>query len=161
MRSARTRFSTIAGALIAIGVVLAVAVHLTEQVRGTSASSSLAAVGMTGREAALAPGIGSAVTVLERAAATESGRARLVVYALVPQGMARAEVEVELSRLAESLYRDNPRICALAIRGYSSEGQRADLGDNAPCALVWSPDGLGWAGDGRADFDKHFKYASR
>jgi len=155
MRIARTRFSSIGGALLAIGVVLAVAFHISEQIRGTGGSPTIAAVGLRGQE----PVAALAFNVLERADASEQGRARMVVHVIVPQGVAPAQVEAELGRLAESIYHENPRICAMAILGYSSAQQRASAGDNAPWTLLWSPDGCGWAGDARNDFDKHLTAA--
>jgi hypothetical protein len=155
MRSVHRRFSSIGGALLAIAVVLAIALHISEQIRdstrATGGSSTIAAVGVREQEPIAAP----ALTVLDRADATDRSRARLVVRVVVPQGAGRTQIEAELGRLAESIYRDNPRICAIAILGYSSVEQRTSSGDNAPWLLTWSPDGLGWAGDARNDFDKH------
>lgn len=155
MRKARTRFSSIAGALLVIGAVLAVAMHISELREGTGASS-LAAVGMTGEAAQVSAAVAPTVNVLDRTDATEQGRARIIVHALVPQAD-RATIETELTGLAQRIYQDNPSVCAIAILGYSSESERATRGDEAPWTLVWSPDGLGWAGDVQNDYDKHIQ----
>jgi hypothetical protein len=155
MRRSRTRLSSIAGALLAIGAVLAVAMHISEMREGAG-TSSLAAVGMRGQPVPVSAEVAPIISILDQIDATEQGRARVVVHALVAQAD-RATVERELSRLADRLYRDTPAVCAMAILGYSSEGQRAALGDEAPWSLVWSPDGLGWAGDARNDYSKHIQ----
>ena len=155
MRRSRTRLSSMAGALLAIGAVLVVAMHISEMREGTG-PSSLAAVGMTGEAAQVSAAVTPSVNVIDRADATEQGRARIIVHALVPQAD-RATIESELTRLAQRLYQDDPSICAIAILAYSSESERATLGDEAPWSLVWSPDGLGWAGDMQNDYGKHIQ----
>jgi hypothetical protein len=156
MRSPTARLSGIGGALIVIGVLLAVAIYVGEQMRGSGETPSLAAVGVRSEAAPVAPVI-PLTTVLERADATENGRARILVHALIPQPAEPAHVEAELKRLADTLYQDNPGICAMAILGYFSQAQRASLGEDAPWVLLWSPDGLGWNGDRERDFEKHLQ----
>jgi len=153
MRSATARFSSIGGALIVIGVLLAVAMHLSERMRASVGAPSLASVGVRSEAVPVAP-IVPLATMLERADATENGRARILVHALIPQPADRARIGAELTRLADALYQDNPGTCAIAILAYSSEAQRASLGENAPWVLLWSPDGLGWDGNRDSDFEK-------
>jgi len=156
MRSARTRFSSILGALTVIGVVLAIAIHIGEQMRGNAASPSLAAVGIRGEGTPVVPML-PVLTVLDRIDAADKGRARILVHALLPQPADRARIEAELDRLAEALYRDHPKVSAIAVLGYLSATQRAALGENAPWTLVWCRDGLGWNGDRQDDFEKHIQ----
>ena len=150
MRSVKSRLSGIGAALIVIGAVLAVAIHLGEQTRG-GAQPSLAAIGGRSEVAPMLP----VASVLERTDATANGRARILVHVVIPQPAEPALIEAELGRLADALYRDKPSTCAVAIHAYSSHAQRASLGETAPWVLLWSPDGLGWNGDRDNDFEKH------
>jgi hypothetical protein len=155
MRATKTRFSTIGGALLAIGVLLAVAIHLNEQIRGVSSSQPVIASGLA-QHTAMAPGIEASATILDRTDTTEQGRLHVLVHALLPSPVTASAAEQQLGRLAESLYRDDPKSCAITILAFSSESQRESSGDDAPWSLVWSPDGRGWDGLSQNDFQKHF-----
>jgi len=156
MRATKTRFSTIGGALLAIGIVLAVAIHLSEQIRGLSSSRPVIASGLA-QQASVAPGIASSPTVLDRSDTTDQGRLHVLVHAILPAPISASSAEQQLAQLAESVYRDDPMICAIAVLAYASESQRAAAGDDAPWSLVWSPDGRGWDGLGQDDSQKHFR----
>jgi len=156
MRATKTRFSTIGGALLAIGIVLAVAIHLSEQIRGLSSSQPVIASGLA-QQASVAPGIASSPTVLDRSDTTDQGRLHVLVHALLPAPISPSSAEQQLAQLANSLYRDDPKICAIAVLAYASESERSTAGDAAPWTLVWSPDGRGWDGLSQNDSQKHFR----
>ncbi|UCH35801.1 MAG: hypothetical protein JSV65_05460 [Armatimonadota bacterium] len=158
MREARARFSSIGGALVAIAIVLALAIHLTQQIGGTVATPSLAAVGLGAHEVPGAPDMRPVARLLDQTNATDEGRPRILAYAAVSRPTDEQFTQLELTRLADSIQRKDPGVSAVAILAYSSEAEREALGENAPWVLVWSPDGLGWDGLGQNDFDKHITY---
>lgn len=160
MRDANIRLSRIGGALLVIAGVLAVALHLSERARTTSAQPSVAAVGTGAREIAVATEVARAGALLDCADVSDRGRVRLLAHAVIPQPATRSQVESELKHLAHDLYRENPAICAMMILAYSSQAQRVAHAESAPWVLVWSPDGLGWDGRSRSDFEQHIYHSA-
>ena len=155
MRKAKTRFSSIGGALLAITVVLGVALHITERTRENAASGALAGMtGLPGRTMSLVAPLAPAGRVLDVCDATMQGRPRVVAHVIVPDASSRA-IAATMSNVAQAVSRHNPGAAAIKILGYLSEGQRLFHGEAAPWTLMWSLDGRGWDGLAENDFDKH------
>ncbi|HUT73945.1 MAG TPA: hypothetical protein VM221_03805 [Armatimonadota bacterium] len=161
MRHARTRLSSIGGALLAIAVVLAVAFHLAENGAGSAGVPSVAEI--AGRDSGVSV-VSSVIplgSVIETCDASANGRARAIAYAVVPERAAQAQIETSLVSLAERVSRDHPGASAVMVLGYGSKAERAALSDAAPWSLVWSLDGRGWDGRSQNDFEKHICYRAR
>jgi hypothetical protein len=154
MRATKTRFSTIGGALLAIGVVLAVAIHLSEQIRGLSPSQPVLTGGLS--QETSAAGLLPSAAIVDRSDDTDQGRRRVLVHALLSQPITASSAEHQLTQLADALYREDSSICIIAVLAYASESERTTAGDDAPWTLVWSPDGRGWDGLSQNDSEKHF-----
>jgi hypothetical protein len=161
VRHARTRLSSIGGALLAIAVVLAVAFHLAEN--GADSADAPSEAEIAGRDAGVSV-VSSVIplgSVIETCDASADGRARTIAYAVVPDRAARAQIEASLVGLAEGVSRDHPGASAVMVLGYGSKAERTARGDAASWTVVWSLDGRGWDGRSQNDFEKHIFHRAR